>query len=282
MIWGLSPIFWKLLVHVPAGQLLAHRILWAGLILAVLLAVQKRISDISTALTSIRIVLTLLLTTILISANWLVYIWAVVTERIVQASLGYYINPLVTILLGMLFLRERLSRTQFASVGFAAIGVGILVWSQGELPWIALVLATSFGFYGLLRKRVRAEAEIGLAMETGLLLPLVLAYLAGGEVSGNGAFGNVGIRTDLLLVASGLVTAMPLLLFTYGARLLPLSTVGVLQFSAPTLQFILAVFVYREPFTRFDLVSFLLIWTALVFFSWEIHARWPQRQRPDS
>ena len=223
--------------------------------------------------------MTLLLTTLLISLNWLVYIWAVVTDRIVQASLGYYINPLVTILLAMLFLRERLGRTQWISVGLAAIGVGILVWGQGEVPWIALVLAMSFGFYGLLRKRVRAEAEIGLAIETGLLLPLVVAYLASAEISGRGAFGNVGIRTDFLLLASGLITAMPLLLFTYGARRLPLSTVGVLQFLAPTLQFILAVFVYREPFSRLDLVSFMLIWAALFVFCWEIRTRWLRDQR---
>jgi len=203
----------------------------------------------------------------------------VVTERIVQASLGYYINPLITVVLAMLFLRERLNRAQWVSVGLAAVGVSILVWRQRELPWIALVLAVSFGFYGLLRKRIRAEAEIGLAVEAGLLLPLVIAYLIRVEVSGEAAFGHLGVLTDLLFVASGLITAMPLLLFTYGARRLPLITVGFLQFSAPTLQFILAVFVYREPFTRFDLISFLFIWTALLVFSWEVRARWSRRAR---
>jgi chloramphenicol-sensitive protein RarD len=227
-------------------------------------------------------VLTLLLTTALISTNWLIYIWSVVTDRIIRASLGYYINPLVTVLLGVIFLDERLNRAQALSIALAALGVGILIWSQGGLPWIALALAFCFGFYSLLRKQVQAEAAVGLGIETALLSPLLLVYLLRTETLGEGAFGHLGPATDVLLAASGLVTALPLLLFTYGARRLPLTTIGFLQYSAPTLQFLLAVFLYREPFTFIHLIAFLFVWTALLLFSWDLRVRWRQVRAPSS
>ncbi|MDH3255962.1 MAG: EamA family transporter RarD [Acidobacteriota bacterium] len=274
LIWGLSPLFWKLLLEVPAGQLLAHRVLWAALILACSLLWQRRLKETREIFTSARVFLTLTATTILISANWLIYIWAIVTERIVQASLGYYINPLVTVLLAMVFLSERLNRAQWIAVGLATVGVAAMVWGHGEVPWISLTLAMSFGLYGLLRKQVQAEAETGLFVETALLSPLVVIYLLRADRLGHGAFGHIGITTDTLLMASGVITALPLVLFTHGARRLPLTTVGFLQYVAPTLQFLLAIFVFREPFTRAHLVAFLFIWTALAVFSWDLRYRW--------
>jgi chloramphenicol-sensitive protein RarD len=270
LIWGLSPLFWKMLVRVPAGQLLAHRVLWAAVILVVLLGLKRRLSEITTLFNDRATLLVLALTTALISSNWLIYIWAIVTDRIIQASLGYYINPLVTVLLGMLILKERLTRAQWLSFGLAAAGVGSMIWQQREVPWIALSLALSFGFYSLLRKQVRAQAVAGLAIETCILAPVALAYLAGAELTSTGAFGRLGSGTNLLLLSSGLVTALPLLLFTYGARRLTLTTVGFLQYSAPTLQLLLAVFLYREPFTTLHLAAFVLIWVALVIFSWDL------------
>ena len=268
VIWGLTPLFWKLLVSVSAGQLLAHRVTWAAVMLALLLGLQRRWPEVRAVFGSRRVLLTLMATTVLIAGNWLIYIWSIISDQILQASLGYYINPLVTVVLAMLFLGERLTPTLWRCVGLAVVGVAILVWRQGELPWIALALAGTFGFYGLLRKQVRAEAQVGLFLETLFLLPLVLGYLLLMERRGLGAFGHQGLTVDLLLVASGLITAVPLLLFTHGARRLPLAYVGILQFLAPTIQFSLAVFIYDEPFTRTHLVAFSFIWAALLHFSW--------------
>ena len=273
LIWGLSPAFWKLLVSVPAGQLLAHRVIWAAVLLLGFLSLQRRLGEPRQALASRRTVVSLAVTTLLISSNWLTYIWAILTERITQASLGYYINPLVTVLLGMLFLDERLNRAQWVSVLLAAIGVAVMVLTQGTLPWIALVLALTFGFYSLLRKRVKTHPVPGLCIETGLLTPLAATYLLAAEINDQGSFTHSGLTIDILLVLSGLITALPLVLFTYGARRLPLSTVGILQYSAPTLQFLLAVVVYREPFTGAHLLAFVFIWTALAIFTVDLRRR---------
>jgi chloramphenicol-sensitive protein RarD len=277
VVWGLSPVYWKLVVDIPASQLVAHRIVWCALMLAVLVAVERRGRELARVFTSPRVVLTLLATTALIATNWLVYIWAVVNERILEASLGYFINPLVTVLLAVVILGERLSRGRWISMLLAGLGVTLLAWRVGELPWIALVLAFTFGFYGLLRKTVRADPEVGLLVETSLLAPWMLLLLERAAASGVGAFGHRGVGTDLLLVASGAVTAVPLLLFTHGARRLALSTVGFLQYVAPSLQFLLAVGVYGETFTLDHLGAFLLIWAALGLFSWEAR---PRRRGP--
>ncbi len=277
IVWGLSPIYWKQLATVSAGELLAHRVVWAVLILGGLLTAQRRWPEVRSALGSRRVVLTLIATTVLIAINWGLYVWAILTERILQASLGYYINPLVTVLLAMVFLGERLGRAQWWSVALATVGVVVLIVWVGELPWIALVLASTFGFYGLLRKQVRAEAEVGLLVELVLLSPLMIAYLVRSEVLGTGALGHQGLYIDLLLVAAGVITAVPLLFFTHGARRLPLSIVGFTQFLAPTLQFLLAVLWFREPFTASHLVAFLFIWAALGIFSWDLRRRWQHR-----
>lgn len=279
IIWGLSPLFWKALLSVPAGQLLAHRIVWAALILGILLTVQRRWAEARSALASRRVVPTLLATTVLIGTNWWIYVWAIVTERVLQASLGYYINPLVTVLLAMVFLGEKLDRAQWVSLALAAAGVAVLILRLGEFPWIALVLAVSFAFYGLLRKQVRAEAEVGLLVETGILTPIMIAYLVRADLLGQGAFSHQGLGVDGLLVSAGAITAVPLLLFTHGARRLPLATIGFLQYLAPTLQFLLAVVVFREPFTGSHLTAFGCIWAALALFTWDLHRRRITRDR---
>jgi len=278
LIWGLSPIYWKAVGSVPAGQQLAHRILWCALMLGALLSFQRRWPEARAVLRSRRVIWMLLVSTALIATNWLTYLWAVATERILEASLGYFINPLVTVLLGMMFLRERLRRSQGVALALATVGVVILTVRLGLVPWISLVLAFSFGFYSLVRKEVQAGPEVGLFVETLLLAPFMVVVLLRAEAAGAGAFGHAGLPMDLLLVAAGAITAVPLLLFTHGARRLPLSTVGFLQYLAPCLQFLLAVAVYGEPFTPSHLAAFLFIWTALAVFTWDSWQR--GRKRP--
>jgi len=268
-LWGLAPIYWKLVEAVPATQLLAHRIVWSALMLGALVVVERRGRELVQVLSSPRVLLTLLGTTALIAINWLTFIWAMVSDRILQASLGYFINPLVTVLLALVFLREKLTRGRWISMALAATGVLVLALRVGSLPWISLVLAFSFAFYSLLRKTVRAEPEVGLLVETVLLSPWMILLLVRADAAGTGVFGHNGLATNLLLVASGAVTALPLLLFTHGARRLPLSTVGFFQYLAPSMQFLLAVGVYGETFTPDHLIAFVLIWTALALFTWD-------------
>lgn len=268
LLWGLSPIYWKALAEVPAIQQLAHRVVWCAILLAVVLALQGRWRRALATLGRPRVVLMLIGSTGLIATNWLVYIWAVATERILHASLGYFVNPLVSVLLGVVFLGERLTRSRVVALGLATVGVGVLAGHLGSLPWISLVLAFTFGFYGLLRKQMAAGPLVGLLVETTLLSPVMLWWLWRAEGAGEGAFGHLGAGMDLLLISAGAITAVPLLLFAYGARRLPLATVGFLQYLAPTGQFLLAVLVYREVFTVPHLVAFLLIWAGLGLFLW--------------
>ncbi|MEM6792570.1 MAG: EamA family transporter RarD [Acidobacteriota bacterium] len=269
LVWGVSPAFWKLLPGVPALQLLAHRIVWCTLLMVALLA-WRRDRGLAAAIRDPRTLATLIASTLLIGTNWYGYIYAVVNEKILQASLGYFINPLINVLLGVLFLREELRARQRLAVGIAAVGVAILTWRLGELPWLSLFLAISFGLYGLVRKTVNASPEQGLALETLLLAPLSFFFLMRWQAEGVGAWGEGSWSTDLLLIATGAITALPLLLFTHGARRLPLSTIGLLQYIAPTCQFLLAVVAYREPFDRVQLLAFLFIWTALAIFTLDL------------
>jgi len=274
IFWGLTPIYWKAVEAVPATQLLAHRIIWSAVLLVLLAAVQRRGRELARVVTSARVVLTLVATTALIALNWLTFIWAMTTDRILDASLGYFINPLVTVLLAMLFLGERLTRGRWISMALAGVGVTILALRVGTLPWIALVLAVSFGLYGLLRKTVHAEPEVGLLVETVLLSPWMLLILERAHAAGTDSFGHEGLGADLLLMASGVITTLPLLLFTHGARRLPLATVGFLQYLAPSIQFVLAVAVYGETFTLDHLTAFLFIWAALALFTWDARRQW--------
>ncbi len=278
LIWGLSPIYFKSLQGVPALEILLHRMVWSFLLLLPIVLATRRWQEFRSVFFDIRKLLILTVTTILVSGNWFVFIWAVKNNRILEASLGYYINPLINVLLGMIFLKERLNRPQAVAVVLAAVGVAYLTLRIGTLPWVSLVLAFSFAFYGLIRKVAPVNALVGLTVETLLLSLPAAAYLIFIGAGGQGAFMHINWRMDLLLACAGLVTATPLLLFTAGARRINLATVGILQYSAPSCNFLLALWLYREPILPAQWVAFLLIWTALVIYSMD-SVRSFQRQR---
>lgn len=269
--WGLLPLYFKALRPVPALEILAHRVVWSLLLLAALLAWTGGAAAFRAPFRRDKLPL-LALTTALISINWLVYIWAVQAGRVLEASLGYFVNPLVNVLLGVAFLGESLSRRQRAAVALAGAGVAVLVLRAGTFPWISLVLATSFGLYGLLRKRAAIDPVGGLLGETALLAPAALAYLASRAQAGTGAFGT-GPRVTLLLAAAGATTALPLIWFTLGIHRLRLSTMGLLQYVAPSGQFLLAVLLYREPFGPAHAAAFGFIWASLALYSWDAFVR---------
>jgi chloramphenicol-sensitive protein RarD len=265
--WGVLPIYWKALKSVPADQIVAHRIFWSFAFVSLLLWRQGRWPEFKWTFRSRRNRAVCILTAAIIGSNWFIYIWAVNHDHIVDASLGYFINPLVTVLLGVLFLRERLNTWQITAFVLASLGVGYLTFQHGKIPWIALSLALTFGFYGLLRKVARVESLTGLTAETGLISPLVLAFLIRESIRGTGVVGSVSPWIHVLLIGGGLVTASPLLWYTIGVRRIPLSTAGFLQYLAPSLQLIIGVLVYGEPFTGTHWISFGLIWAALLLFS---------------
>lgn len=265
--WGLVPIYFKAVASVPALEVLAHRVVWSVVVLAVVLTVQRRWGEVTAVLDDRHTLGVLAVTALLVGGNWYIFIWAVAHDRVLQASLGYFINPLVNVFLGVVFLGERLSRVGMVAVALAAVAVTWLTVQAGELPWVSLVLAFSFGLYGLLRKTARVKPVPGLMVETALMAPPALLYLALVASRGGLYFGTGSLRLDLLLIAAGLVTALPLLWFTAAARLLPLATLGFLQYLAPTGQFLLAVLVYSEPLTRDRLLAFGLIWVALAIFT---------------
>ena len=265
--WGFFPIYFKALAHVPALEVLAHRVVWSVVLLSVATPLLGRWATAREALGPRKRHL-VAASALLIAANWGTYIWAVQAGRVLQASLGYYVNPLVSVLLGVVFLRERLRRFQTLAIVLAAVGVGVLVVDRGELPWLPLTLALTFGLYGLVRKRAGVDPVGGLLAETALLAPFALGWVGVLAADGAGAFG-AGAGTSLLLVAAGPVTAIPLVWFALGVRSLPLSTVGLLQYVTPTLQFLLAVLVYREEFTTAHAIAFAFIWGALALYSWD-------------
>lgn len=267
--WGLVAGYFKAVAHVVPLEVLAHRVLWSLAFLVALLAGRRRFLATFRLLGERRTLATMALTTVLISINWLLFIWSVANGHLVEASLGYFINPLVNVLLGVVFLGERLRRAQTAAVLLAAVGVVWLTVHLGRPPWIALVLAASFGTYGLLRKLARPSGVQGLALETALLAPLALGFMAWRQGQGVLAFGNAGLGTTLLLLAAGPLTALPLVWFAEGARRLRYATMGFLQYLAPTGQFLLAVLAFGEPFSRGHAAGFGLIWTALGIYSWD-------------
>jgi chloramphenicol-sensitive protein RarD len=276
LVWGLLPLYWKALQHVQAGEILANRILWSFLFLMALLVFKKEMGQVRLAFATPRTALVLLLAASLLSINWLVYIWSVNAGYIIETSLGYFINPLVNVLLGVIFLRERLRPFQWIPIGLASLGVLYMTFSYGQLPWIALVLAFSFGLYGLLKKRLPLGALPGLASETAMMAPLALLFIGYLALQGRDAFTHSGPVTVVLLVASGVVTALPMLLFNFAVRRINLSTIGLLQYMAPTMQFLIGVLVFQEPFTTARVVGFSLIWTALAIYTIEslaVHSR---------
>lgn len=267
LIWGLSPVYWKQLADVPAFEIIMHRIVWSFGFLLTVLIYRGRLHEIRAAIESWRVVAVLLTTTVLVSCNWFVFVWAINNDRILETSLGYYITPLVNVLLGVAVLRERLRRMQSVAVFLAGAAVGYLWFQFGAVPWAALILAVTFSFYGLLRKMVSTGALAGLTVETCLLSIPAVVYLSVLETNGTGAFLHQTVKTDILLAGSALVTGLPLLLFTIGARRLNLTTVGFLQYLAPTCTFLLGIFVYQEPFSNHRLIAFGLIWVALALYS---------------
>jgi chloramphenicol-sensitive protein RarD len=268
--WGLCPLYFKAVAHVAPWEVLAHRIVWSLLLLSLLLARRSELRATVRAARQPRLLLALTCTTLLVAANWFIFIWAVANARVLEASLGYFINPLVNVALGMLLLRERLRRLQWLSLALATLGVVVLGVRMGGVPAISLALAFSFGLYGLVRKVVAIGGMAGLAVETAILAPVALGALWWWHGQGVLAFGHQGVGNDLLLAASGLVTALPLVWFANAARRLRYATVGFLQYTAPTLQFLLAVVVFGEPFSRARLLSFVLIWCALGLFSFDL------------
>ena len=264
-LWGFFPIYWKLLQHVPAVQLLGHRILWSFLLLLGVILITKQWNEFRATLNShtFRIYL---IAAVLIGINWLTYVWAVNAGFIVETSLGYFINPLLSVLMGVVFLRERLRFGQWIPVMIAAIGVVYLTFAYGQLPWISLLLAFTFGFYGLVKKLAPLGSLYGLTLETGILFLPALAYLSIVQTNNTAAFLHFGITSDLLMIGAGLVTTVPLLMFASAAKQIPLSMIGVLQYLAPTIQFLIGIFIYREAFDQSRLIGFSIVWLALILF----------------
>ena len=264
-MWGFFPIYWKLLHDVPAMQLLGHRIVWSFLLLIIVILLTRQWNDLRSQL-STKTFQIYLIAALLIGVNWLTYVWAVNAGFIVETSLGYFINPLLSVLMGVIFLRERLRPTQWIPVVLATIGVTYLTFVYGRLPWIALLLAFTFGFYGLTKKLAPLGSVFGLTLETGILLVPAILYLVWVQVSGNAAFLRIGATVDALIIGAGLVTTVPLVMFATAARQIPLTMIGILQYLAPTIQFFIGVFVYNEPFDGSRLVGFGIVWLALIIF----------------
>ena len=265
VLWGLFPIYWKWLQHVPATQVIGHRIAWSFVFLMIVILATKQWTKFRSTLTR-RVLGVYLVSGLLLSVNWLVYVWGVNNGFVVETSLGYFINPLFSVLLGVIFLRERLRPAQWFPIGLAAFGVIYLTRAYGSLPWIAVSLAITFGTYGLVKKISPLGSLYGLTLETGLVFLPALGYLIYTQSTGQGSFGHTGIGSDLLLIGAGAVTTIPLLMFASAARRIPLTMVGIMQYIAPTLQFLLGVFVYNEAFTTTKLIGFSMVWIALLVF----------------
>ena len=269
-IWGLFPIYWKLIDFIPADQIIAHRIVWSFLLLALVRGAAILRRQPLERLTGSRGVVGLYAAAaVLIAVNWFVYVWAVNHGFILETSLGYFITPLVNVLLGVVILRERLRRYQKVAIALAAIGVGYLAIVYGDVPWIAVALATTFGTYGLVKKKAPLGSVAGLTLETGLLFVPAIVYLVTAEAGGSGAFLQVHGTATFLIAAAGPVTTLPLLFFAAAVQRIPLSVIGILQFIAPTIQFFLGVLVYQEPFSHQQLVAFMFVWAAVIVFAVE-------------
>ena len=264
--WGLIPIYWKLLYNASALEILAHRMLWSMVFVFGLLAVQKRLNEILELFKSSKNIWLLLFTSLLLGCNWFVYIYAINTGQVIEASLGYYINPLLNVLMGFIFLRERLNFLQFMALGLATLGVLNFLWDFGSLPWIALSLSFTFALYGLLRKVIPVKPLVGLLVETVLLAPLAIIMISIWMIDGSGSFGKQW-ETDFLLIGAGVVTSLPLLWFVNAEKCLRYTTMGFFQYLSPSLNLVLGIFLYNETFTEAHIITFSLIWSGLAIFS---------------
>lgn len=269
LAWGFLPVYWKALQAVPAIQIVGHRMVWSLLFIGIIFLLRQEWAPFFQAIKNKKILLIYFTAGSVLFFNWFIYVWAVNAGYIVETALGYFINPLVYVLLGVVLLREKLRPWQWGAVGAAAAGVLYLTFIYGSLPWIALTLAFTFGFYGLIKKTAPLKALDGLFLETALLFLPAFGFLLFQETGGVGAFGHANLSTNLLLILTGVATGLPLLMFAAAARLIPLTTIGILQYLAPTIQFLLGVFIYGEAFTPTRLVGFSLIWLALLIYSVE-------------
>jgi len=266
-IWGFFPVYWVLLSHIAPSEVLAHRILWSFIFLFALAMIRKRLHRIKAVFTNKRTLFILVLTALLVSFNWLLFIWAVSNNYVIESSMGYYINPLFSMFLGALFLKERLRLVQYIAISFAVIGVLVLTFAYGRLPIVALSLAISFGFYGLLRKLIDTDGQTALLVETFLVILPAVLYLY--FLAPDQAILNDSLETKLLLIGGGIATSLPLILLANGLKVLTLSTVGFLQYITPTLHLFLGVFYFKEAFDSNQLISFIFIWIGLLIYSGE-------------
>ena len=267
-MWGIAPMYFKLLTSVPALEIVMHRIVWSVLVLCLLLAVRKKFGQVFKAIRDPKVIATLSISGLLLAANWLVFIWAVNNDQMLDASLGYFINPLFNVLLARFFLHESLTRLQLLAVFVALAGVAFLIFSYGQLPWVALVLATSFSIYGLLRKKVSVDSMPGLLIESCIMLPFALLYwFVMDTTSGNMLANSTDLNVTLLL--AGVVTTAPLLCFTAAARRIRYTTLGFFQYIGPSLMFLLAVIHYQEPLDTTRVVTFVCVWSGLLIYVYD-------------
>ncbi|MDX3973139.1 EamA family transporter RarD [Shinella sp.] len=267
LLWGFLPFFMKAVAHIPAPEVVAHRIVWSVPLAGLVLVWLGRTGDIKAALRSPRMLGMATLTAVLITINWGIYVWAIGAGRAIETALGYYINPLFSIFLGAVLLKEMPDRAQMVAIALAAVAVGVLAFDAGGLPWVSIGLCLSWGFYAFFRKTLPIGPNQGFFLEVLLLSVPALGYIVWLEASGEGHFGDTGMADVLWLLACGIVTAIPLMIYANGAKLLRLSTIGIMQYIAPTMIFIIAVFVFGEPFGTAKLIAFILIWVALVIYS---------------
>jgi chloramphenicol-sensitive protein RarD len=278
MIWGVLPIYWKLVKNVPAYEILAHRIFWSFVLVGMVVMLRGEHSKLKAIFRDRKSLACIAACSVLITFNWFLFIWCVNSGHIIESSLGYYINPLMSVFLGMTFLREKLNGMQKAAIAIAAAGVLAMVVIYGSFPWIPLALATSFGLYGLIKKKVALDSVAGLTVETLVTAPFALVFLLHANANGTGAFGSAA-GTTFVLMLSGVTTAIPLLLFSEGAKNVKLSTMGFLQYVSPTMSLLIGVFMYNEKLTKVNLIGFLFIWTALAVYSYSLLK--PRRAQTD-
>jgi len=273
LLWGFLPFYMKAVAHIPAAEVVAHRVIWSVPVAGALLIWMGRTADIKTALRSPRTLAMGGLTAALITVNWGVYVWAIAADRALETALGYYINPLFSVFLGAVLLGEKLSRAQIAAIALAVAAVALLTWEAGGLPWVSIALALSWGFYAFFKKTLPIGPAQGFFLEILVLSIPAIAYIGWLGASGVGHFGRTGAADIWLLLGCGLVAAVPLILYANGAKLLRLSTIGIMQYIAPTMIFVIAIFIFHEPFSSTRAIAFAMIWAALALYSWSMFFR---------
>ncbi|QQE75817.1 EamA family transporter RarD [Brevibacillus composti] len=281
LMWGLLPIYWKVFEKMGAWEILAHRVFWSAVFVVAILQITGKLRNLRKSVSGKKTWATLFISSLIISGNWLIFIWAVNNDHVLESSLGYYINPLLSVLFGVLFLKERLRAGQWIAIGLAAVGVTVMTINYGKVPWVAISLALTFALYGLAKKKVQLESMMSLAWETLFIAPIALVYLLTLQVNGQETVTLLKGWQMALLASAGVATALPLYWFARAAKRLPLSTVGFIQYLSPTISLLLAVFLFHEPFTSTHWLSFGFIWSALLVFSISsLRKQTPQVQQP--